>query len=328
MKKLITLFAASMMLLSVGAQAESCSDDPRLKKVGPLVKAIKKGESIDPLKITYGTYLGMNAKLKSFLSGGEGNPNFDIMDHNCESLIEIDGEVITKVEMPIETIEKHLLNFQNKGDTDAINNLIKNVKAKDVSVETVIGWVTDARNSAYEKSTVCHLTDAGILRIGYITHFGTELNYKSCLDTEYKAIWKKPVGHWEYPYRADLFAGFGGQVIGNDHHMVISGTWGEDGSYANRNQRLTIHATYKQNGVAKSVLFHGGQINGQDSEILHNGNILIKRAALMNINVSVAAWSHKQHTKLAADYEALEGAHKAIIAAEDTLAEDDGSEKE
>jgi hypothetical protein len=313
MKKLITLFAASMMLLSVGAQANSCPDDPRLDDVRSLIKAVKKGENIEPMQMQYGTFLAMNDKIKAFIGGGEGNPNFKIVDGNCEQPIIIDGEMITKYEMPLDQIIKHLLLLQEKGDSDGIDDLIKNVKPYDEPVDRLYTWMTEARNSTFGKELVCQLTDAGVLKVGMAINYGSSRTYtKNCTKDE-----------WHHPFKIDLFTGLGGQIIGKNH-MFSVGAYIAQGWH--NNHWFYLQDSYEQNGVEKSYFYQvekAGNKTGFTNALTAFIANLQRLGAGIDYNTwnpADGVWEQKRDIALAR--------HNATMAGSDELGEDDGSEKE
>ena len=307
MKKLITLFAASMMLLSVGAQANSCPDDPRLDDVRSLIKAVKKGEAIEPLQMQYGTFLAMNDKIKAFIGGGEGNPNFNIVDGNCEEPIMIDGEMITKYEMPIDQIIKHLLLLQEKGDSDGVDDLIKNVKPYDEPIDNVVYWMTESQNTSFGKELVCQLTEAGVLKVG-----GPKGKVPA---REYTKNCRKE--GWDYPYKVDLFAGLGGQLIGKNHMFSVAGEI--NGWYMLGN--FYIQDTYEQNGATKSYIYNSPGAFDDGFAVLN------KNAQRLKAGLNFEYWDGKTDV-YNQKYDKALARHNAIMAGSDELGEDDGSEKE
>jgi len=315
MKKIIGLFASAMMLLSFTANAQTCESDPRLDKVGPLVAAVKKGEDVGMIKITYHKYLNMHPKLKGLLGGGEGNPNFEILDHNCDPLIAIEGEFISKVEYPIEEIENLILEFQGKDDTDSINDLIRNVKARDVHSSEFIGWINSGRSSAYSKDTVCQLKNAGILKVGAFDNYGMSEHVSNCTkNSKGKLVTYSP-------YRMDLFAGFGGKITNAPLSSRVAAVAKEN--YSTAKQRAYVFVDAGED----SVFFDSGSIRNSQSVYAGNAAVFARMAPRVGISVTIDTWIWGSPSLLDDNAKQLSEKVKKIRGDSEELAEEEAEQE-
>ncbi len=245
MKKLSTYIVILFSLAVYSVNAQTCEDDSRLSKVGPLVKMIKNGGEIEPpLQLTVNSFLKMNGKLRGFLGGGEDFPNFKVLNANCEEIAFFGGNATETVELPFVEIFSKIEKLQ-KSNPEWIKNYVQMVTAEPKTAKQIIE-LTFAAPYKFDQRTICQLTDYGIIGMGHLPNdergIVAQAYYdNSCQQDDQGAF----IGYYQQPFAIELFAGLGGKSTKPLTQSLYIYNSSGNGSGSEKYSSLPVNKKYK-----------------------------------------------------------------------------------
>ena len=244
MKKLILL--TIILLTPLFAQASTCEDDERLQDKRSLVKAVRSGEGISPkITITFETFFNLHPKMRGIIGGGEGDPNFNVVNHNCKTMDLANGQSYVKHQMSFKEIKENLASLQKQGNQEMLEFFIDNVDATPMKTQDILNLVSYGRESILNRNTTCTLQNKGRLKLGMA---GFSTNSQQIFLRGYKANDCENADSTVLaPNQVDLYAGFGGKFL--EKEVVIeSGHYRDDKSYHYMQASYTIPTTDERKG--------------------------------------------------------------------------------
>lgn len=292
MKKLILL---TIILLSpLFAQANTCEDDERLKDKRSLVKAVRSGESISPkITITFETFFNLHPKMRGIIGGGEGDPNFNVVNHNCKTMDFANASTSLKHQMSFKEIKENLAKLQKQGDQSLLEFFVDNVYAAPMSALDIIDLVSYGRESILNRNTTCTLQNRDRLKIGF-AGFASNSNkialrgYKvnDCENADSTVL---------APNQIDLYAGFGGKFLGDaveieSGYLRVITTHSAYGTSA-RHHYLQAKSTNPKTGKVNSVWLEK-TVTSQEFLVSENQHVLNIVAPYMGAEINVPTFTY------------------------------------
>jgi len=110
-------------------------NDPRMENLVAVLKDIKAGKKVEPLKMSFGTYMGMSDKIQKLLGD-----NIVIVTTNCKKQFIIDGELTGKVEMPFHEAMYYINDALRARDAAMLKFLFRNVKAAPDTLHNIMSY--------------------------------------------------------------------------------------------------------------------------------------------------------------------------------------------
>jgi len=286
MKKLILL--TIILLTPLFAQASTCEDDERLQDKRSLVKAVRSGEGISPkITITFETFFNLHPKMRGIIGGGEGDPNFNVVNHNCKTMDLANGQSYVKHQTSFDAIKLKLAELQKEGNQERLEFFINNVDAAPMKTQDILDLLDISPEQIYSRNTICTIQNAGKVKIGMskMAKNGQNVRFRgykvnNCDDVESTVM---------APNQIDLYAGFGGKFLEKDV-VIDSGYYRELKGYGTSYKAGSYHyvqASYVDNesGDRKSAMFEK-KVNRNQHHIRDNQHILNIVAPYMDAEVN------------------------------------------
>lgn len=296
MRRSITTAVLMIILITSSfAQASTeCKDDKRLSDKRALIKIVRSGEAIVPkLTVSFESFLNMHPKMKSIISGGDGNPNFNIVNQDCKIMDLSNTSSSQKHQMPFKELKSNLIKLQNKGKASNLELFIDNVQVAPMPTVDILRLLTYDRVKILNRKTICALQNHGRLKLG-MSDFA--LNSQNVNLRGYKRNdCDNPESMVVAPDQIDLYAGFGGKFL--EKEVVIDSGYARNytDGYPNTNKANYhyLQATFidSETGKTSSTWFYN-KVNKDQFHIARNQHILNIVAPHMNaeINTTTFDW--------------------------------------
>jgi len=110
-------------------------DDPRMQNLVAVLKDIKAGNKVEPLQMSFGTYMGMSDKIRKLLGD-----NIVISAANCKKQFVFDGALTGKVEMPFPEAMTYINDALRARDTAKLKFVFANVKAAPDTLHNILSY--------------------------------------------------------------------------------------------------------------------------------------------------------------------------------------------
>jgi len=110
-------------------------DDPRMQNLIAVLKDVKAGNKVEPLQMSFGTYMGLSDKIHKMLGD-----NIVISTASCKKQFIFDGELTGKVEMPFPEAMTYINDALRARDTAKLKFVFANVKAAPDSLHNILSY--------------------------------------------------------------------------------------------------------------------------------------------------------------------------------------------
>jgi len=116
-------------------EAACGQDDPRMQNLIAVLKDVRAGNKVEPLKMRFGTYMGMSNKIRKMLGD-----NIIITTANCKQQFIFGGELTGKVEMPFPEAMTYINDALRARDAATLNFIFTNVKAAPDTLHNIMSY--------------------------------------------------------------------------------------------------------------------------------------------------------------------------------------------
>jgi len=121
---------------AVQPAAATCGqDDPRMQNLIVVLKDIKAGKKVEPLQMSFGTFMGLSGKIRKMLGD-----NIVIVTANCKKQFIFDGELTGKVEMPFPEAMTYINQALRARDIAQLKFIFSNVKAAPDTLHNILNY--------------------------------------------------------------------------------------------------------------------------------------------------------------------------------------------
>jgi len=110
-------------------------DDPRMQNLMAVLKDVKAGNKVEPLQMSFGTYMGLSDKIRKLLGD-----NIVISTANCKKQFIFDGELAGKVEMPFPEAMTYINDALRARDVAKLKAVFANVKAAPDTLHNILSY--------------------------------------------------------------------------------------------------------------------------------------------------------------------------------------------
>jgi len=118
------------------ADGKQCGlDDERLANIVPVLQDVRAGKKIQPLKITFGSYMDMTVKVREILGD-----NIIITAPNCKDQPLFEGELTSKVIIPFPYAFTLINQALQEKDIDKLKFIFKNAKAEPATANEIMNF--------------------------------------------------------------------------------------------------------------------------------------------------------------------------------------------
>ncbi|MDQ7003710.1 MAG: hypothetical protein Q9N67_01765 [Ghiorsea sp.] len=110
-------------------------DDARLANIVPVLKDLRAGKTVEPLKITFGTYMDLTTKVRGILGD-----NIVIVTPSCKDAVLFEGELTSKVQLPFPEALVLINQSLQQRDSEKLKFIFKNVQAESASRQEIMSF--------------------------------------------------------------------------------------------------------------------------------------------------------------------------------------------
>jgi len=110
-------------------------DDPRMQNLIAVLKDVKAGNKVEPLQMSFGTYMGLSDKIRKMLGD-----NIVISTASCKKQFVFDGELTGKVEMPFPEAMTYINDALRARDATKLKSVFANVKAAPDTLHNILSY--------------------------------------------------------------------------------------------------------------------------------------------------------------------------------------------
>jgi len=108
-------------------------DDARMSNLIAVLKDVKAGKKVDPLQLSFGTYMDLSDKVRGILGD-----NIIIVTATCKNQFIMDGELTGKVEMPFPEVMTYINDALRARDANKLKFIFANVKVAPDSLHNIM----------------------------------------------------------------------------------------------------------------------------------------------------------------------------------------------
>jgi hypothetical protein len=130
-------------------------DDKRMGELITVLRSLKAGEKIEPLQLTFKTYVNLSDKVRKAL--GE---EFYITSPDCSKTYFFDGELTGKVSLPFTDIWNVTREAIRVKDEAFLSFIVKNTKPEPMSTEQVVALLQDVLMSSEDSGLLSRVLSA------------------------------------------------------------------------------------------------------------------------------------------------------------------------
>jgi len=121
---------------TTNASGKVCGqDDARMGNFIAVLKDVKAGKEVQPLELTFGTYMDLSEKVRNMLGD-----NIIIVTASCKKQFIMDGELTGKVEMPFPEVLTYISDALRARDSNKLKFIFANVKAAPDTLHNIMSY--------------------------------------------------------------------------------------------------------------------------------------------------------------------------------------------
>ena len=122
-------------------------DDPRIENFVPVLQELRAGNAIEPIQMTFETYLSLSLKIRNILGD---NIYFSLPD--CSKSYLIEGELLDVFEVPMITMWSTITDALRTSDVEKLQFMKKNIRPAPVTAAEIISYIQDVEISPEQRT--------------------------------------------------------------------------------------------------------------------------------------------------------------------------------